>query len=169
MKSGNVEIVLEPVDRSNYKKLFSMQLRPEQITFVTPPRWTLARCYVRQFGDGFEHLPHLLVTAGREVVGYSTTACDPASDDDYWIDDIMIEASHQGKGYGRAGVAKTIKMILARYPQCRAVRLTCFRANTNAAALYESMGFEPTGEVDSEFGEPNYVLKGAALEKFRTS
>src|SRR6267378_4516191 len=156
MKPGNVEIALEPVDRSNYKKLFSMQLRPEQITFVTPPRWTLARCYVRQFGDGFEHLPHLIVADGGEVVGYSTTACDPASDE-----------AHQGKGYGRAGVAETIKTIVARYPRCRAIQLTCFRANTNAAALYQSMGFEPTGEVDSEFGEPNYKLSGAALAKFR--
>jgi hypothetical protein len=100
---ATTEITLEPVDRRNYRKLFSMQLRPEQITFVTPPRWTLARCYVRQFGDGFEHLPQLIV----------------ASD------------------------------------------------NTNAAALYKSMGFEPTGEVDSEFGEPNYALTDAALEKFR--
>jgi diamine N-acetyltransferase len=168
MKPGNVEITLEPIDRRNYKKLFSMQLRPEQITFVTPPRWTLARCYVRQFGDEFEHLPHLIVTADGEVVGYSTTACDPASDEDYWIDDIMIDAAHQGKGFGRAGVSETIKMIVARYPRCRAVRLTCFRSNTNAAALYKSMGFEPTGEVDSEFGEPNYALTGAALGKFRT-
>ena len=162
------EVTLEPVDRHNYRKLFSMQLRPEQITFVTPPRWTLARCYVRQFGDGFEHLPHLIVTDGGEVVGYSTTACDPASDDDYWIDDIMIDAAHQGKGYGRAGVAETIKKIVTRYPRCRAIQLTCFRANTNAAALYMSMGFEPTGAVDNEFGEPNYKLSGAALDKFRT-
>ena len=168
MKSGNVEIVLEPVDRGNYKKLFSMQLRPEQITFVTPPRWTLARCYVRQFGESFEHLPHLVV-AGGEVVGYSTTACDPASDEEYWIDDIMIDAAHQGKGYGRAGVAATIRMIVVRYPRCRAVQLTCFRANTNAAALYKSMGFEPTGAVDNEFGEPNYMLSDAALDKLRTS
>ena len=168
MKPGNVEIVLEPVDRSNYKKLFSMQLRPEQITFVTPPRWTLARCYVRQFGDEFEHLPHLIVASGGQVVGYSTTACDPVSEEDYWIDDIMIDAAHQGKGYGRAGVAQTIKRIVARYPRCRAIQLTCFRANTNAAALYTSMGFEPTGAVDSEFGEPNYKLSGAALDKFRT-
>jgi diamine N-acetyltransferase len=81
----------------------------------------------------------------------------------------MIDAAHQGKGYGRAGVAETIKMILTRYRRCRAVQLTCFRANTNAAALYKSMGFEPTGEVDNEFGEPNYKLSGAALEKFRAS
>ena len=169
MKPDNVEITLEPIDRRNYRKLFNMQLRNEQITFVTPPRWTLARCYVRQFGDSFEHLPHLIVASDGKAVGYSTTACDPATDDDYWIDDIMIDASHQGKGYGRAGVTATIKMILARYPKCRAVRLTCFRANTNAAALYTSMGFEPTGDVDSEFGEPNYKLSGAALDKFRTS
>ena len=166
MKKSEQQVVLDPIDRGNYRKLFNMQLRNEQITFVTPPRWTLARCYVRLFGDNFEHLPHL-IRAGDEVVGYATTACDPNSADNYWIDDIMINAANQGKGYGRAGVTETIKMILARYPKCRAVRLTCFRANTNAAALYKSMGFEPTGEVDSEFGEPNYKLSGAALDKFR--
>ena len=101
MKTADREVILEPIDRRNYRKLFTMQLRPEQISFVTPPRWTLARCYVRLFGDKFEHLPHLIVAAG-EVVGYATTVCDPASADDYWIDDIMIDAEHQGKGYGRA-------------------------------------------------------------------
>ena len=166
MKPGKVEVTLDPIDRCNYRKLFNMQLRNEQITFVTPPRWTLARCYVRQFGDNYEHLPHL-IRAGDEVVGYATTACDPDSADDYWIDDIMIVASEQGKGYGRAAMVEVLKMIVARYPRCEAVRLTCFRANTNAAALYKSMGFEPTGEVDSEFGEPNYKLSGPALDKFR--
>ena len=51
MKPADLEVVLEPVDRRNYRKLFTMQLRPEQTSFVTPPRWTLARCYVRLFGD----------------------------------------------------------------------------------------------------------------------
>jgi len=166
MKPADREVVLEPVDRHNYRKLFMLQLRPEQTRFVSPPRWTLARCYVRLFGDRFEHLPHLILAAG-EVVGYSTTVCDPASADDYWIDDIMIDAAHQGIGYGRAAVAETIRMIAARYPRCRAVQLTCFRANANAAALYQSLGFELTGEVDEEFGEPVYSLSGAALAKFR--
>ena len=167
MKATDIEVVLEPIDRGNFLKLFNMQLRPEQTTFVTPPRWTLARCYVRLFGDNFEHLPHL-IRAGDEVVGYTTTACDPDSADNYWIDDIMIAAELQGKGYGRAAVVEVIKMIVARYPRCRAVQLTCFHANTNAEALYRSVGFEPTGGVDEEFGEPNYKLTGATLDKFRT-
>jgi diamine N-acetyltransferase len=160
------KVILEPIDRSNFRKLFNMQLRNEQITFVTPPRWTLARCYVKFFGDNFEHLPHL-IRAGDEVVGYATTACDQNSSEDYWIDDIMIAAKHQGMGYGRAAMVEVLKMIVARYPNCRAVQLTCFRANTNAAALYASMGFVATGGIDEEFGEPNYKLGGEALDKFR--
>lgn len=166
MKRTDHKVVLEPIDRSNYKKLFHMQLRPEQVTFVTPPRWTLARCYVKFFGENFEHLPHL-IRVGDEVVGYATTACDPNSAENYWIDDIMIDAEQQGKGYGRAAMVKVLGMIVGRYPNCRAVQLTCFRANTTAAALYRSLGFEPTGEVDFEFGEPDYKLSSDALAKFR--
>jgi GNAT superfamily N-acetyltransferase len=163
-----MNLALVPIDRGNYRELFRMQLRPGQESFVTPPRWTLARCYVRIFGDNFEHLPHL-IRAANTTVGYVTTACDPESADDYWIDDIMIAAEHQGKGNGRASVVETILMIMRRYPRCRGVQLTCFRANTVAAALYASLGFEPTGGVDGEFGEPNYILRGAALEKIRRS
>jgi diamine N-acetyltransferase len=166
LKNAEQKVVLEPIERSNFRKLFNMQLRNEQVTFVTPPRWTLARCYVKFFGDSFEHLPHL-IRAGEEVVGYVTTACDPNSAEDYWIDDIMIAAKHQGEGYGRAAMVEVLKMIVARYPNCRAVQLTCFRSNTNAASLYTSMGFVPTGSVDEEFGEPNYKLSGESLEKFR--
>jgi diamine N-acetyltransferase len=168
MKSNDLRVILEPIDRSNFMKLFNMQLKPDQTKFVTPPRWTLARCYVKFFGDKFEHLPHLLRASNEnEVVGYATTVCDPNSGHNYWIDDIMIAAEHQGKGYGRAAMIEVLKMIVARYPKCRAIQLTCFRTNTNAAALYVSLGFEPTGDVDEEFGEPNYKLTGPALAKFQ--
>jgi diamine N-acetyltransferase len=161
-----MEILLVPIDRSNYRAMWRLKLKPEQQTFVSPPAWSLARCYVRAFGDEFEHLPHLIQADG-EVVGYATIACNPDSDEDYWIDDIMIDASQQGRGYGRAAVTETIRVILRRYARCRAVQLTCFRANLNAAALYISLGFKPTGTVDPYFGEPNYKLSGAALDRFR--
>src|SRR5579885_1848263 len=102
-----MEILLVPIDRSNYRAMWRLKLKPEQQTFVSPPAWSLARCYVRAFGDEFEHLPHLIQADG-EVVGYATIACNPDSDEDYWIDDIMIDASQQGRGYGRAAVTETI-------------------------------------------------------------
>jgi diamine N-acetyltransferase len=162
----NVDVLLKVADRSNWRTMVRLQLKPEQERFVSPPAWSLARCYVRFYGDEFEHLPHLIY-AGERVVGYSTTVCNPSSEHDYWIDDIMIAAPYQGQGYGRAGVIETVRMIVRRYPRCRAVQLTCFRANTIAANLYRSLGFIETGLDDAEFGEPNYELAEAALDCYR--
>jgi diamine N-acetyltransferase len=161
-----MDIALRPVDRTNWRMMVRIQLKPEQHGFVSPPAWSLVRCYVRFYGDEFEHLPHV-VYAGGQAVGYSTTACNPASDQDYWIDDIMIDASHQGCGYGRAAVIETIRMIVRRYPRCRAIQLTCFRANTIARKLYLSLGFVETDVNDNEFGEPNYKLTGSAMDIHR--
>ncbi len=161
-----MNLALKLVDRSNWRTMVRLELKPEQQGFVSPPAWSLARCHVRFFGDEFEHLPHLIY-ADEQVIGYSTTACNPASEEDYWIDDIMIDAAHQGHGYGRAGVIETVRMIRRRYLRCRAVQLTCFRANTIAAKLYRSLGFIETGLDDDEFGEPNYKLSGAALHAYR--
>jgi diamine N-acetyltransferase len=159
-------VVLRPIDRSNWREMVSLQLKPGQQGFVSPPAWSFARCYVRIFGDEFEHVPNLIYANGQ-AIGYSTIACNPASEQDYWIDDIMIDARHQGQGYGRAAVIETLKMITGRYQRCRAVQLTCFRANTIAARLYLSLGFVATGQNDEEFGEPNYRLAGAALQRYR--
>jgi diamine N-acetyltransferase len=162
-----MKVTLRPADRSNWRAMVGLQLKPKQNGFVSPPAWSLARCYVRFYGDDFEHLPHLIY-AGSEAVGYSTTVCNPASERDYWIDDIMIDAAQQGRGYGRAAVVETVKMILCRYARCRTVRLTCFRTNTAAAKLYLSLGFLKMGVDDEEFGEPNYELAGAALDTYRS-
>jgi diamine N-acetyltransferase len=166
LKRTIVNVILKPADRSNWRTMVGLQLKPEQQAFVSPPAWSFARCYVRFFGDEFEHLPHVIYADGQ-AVGYSTTACNPASDEDYWIDDIMIDAAHQGRGYGRAAVIETVRAIVRRYSRCRAVQLTCFRANTVAATLYLSLGFLATGQLDGEFGEPNYKLAGSALDKYR--
>lgn len=166
MSTHDARVILEPVNRDNFRSLFQMVLKPGQESFVTPARWTLARCYVRMYGDNFEHLPHLL-RAGDKIVGYVTTVCDPQTRDNYWIDDIMIAADHQGRGYGRGAMVETIRMITRRYANCRAIRLTCFRDNTNAAALYKRLGFTVTGDVDPEFGEPNYILETPAIDRFR--
>lgn len=163
-----MQINLVPVTRENYRAMWRLRLKPEQQNFVSPPAWSLARCYVKAFGENYEHLPHLLY-ADSQPVGFSTIVCDPKSAEEYWIDDIMIDEPLQGRGYGRAAVVETIRTILKSYPQCRAVQLTCFRNNTKAAALYKSLGFVTTGEVDEVFHEPNYKLSGPALESFRAN
>lgn len=153
------------VDRTNARVMVALELTNEQRTWVSGPAWSLARCYVKFFGENFEHTPRIIEGDGQ-IVGFSTIACDPASEAEYWIDDIMIDHRFQGRGYGRAAMLETLRAIMQRYPQCRGVQLTCFRANTVAAKLYLSLGFVPTGADDDEFGEPTYILQGTALKQY---
>ena len=44
-----------------------------------------------------------------QIVGFATIACYPASETDYWIDDIMIDHRFQGRGYGRAAMLETLR------------------------------------------------------------
>ena len=146
--------------------MLALKVNPHQQTFVASPTKSLATCYARAFGDEFEHLPHLIY-ADETAVGYVTIVCNPASSDDYWIDDIMIDASQQGKGYGRVAVEMTLRMILARYPQCESIQLTCFNGNDVAARLYESLGFRKTGRLTEEFNEPEYALRSPDIDRYR--
>jgi len=162
----DVKVTLKPVDRSNWKEMIQLRTRPEQEKFVAPPLLSLAGCYVKRYGEEYEYAP-FVISIGDRVVGFVTFFGDPKSANNYWVDDILIDAAGQGKGYGRAAMLVTIRMMLARFPNCRAIQLTCFRANTGAAALYASLGFRNTGKVTAEFGEPTWELSGAALEKYR--
>lgn len=146
--------------------MLALKVHPEQATFVASPARSLAICYVGAFGPEYENLPHVICD-GDDVIGYVTIACDPNSRDEYWIDDIMIDASQQGKGYGRVAIEMTIKLILARYSRCETIRLSCFRANHVAARIYESLGFCKTGRLTEEFKEPEYALSGPVLARFR--
>jgi diamine N-acetyltransferase len=152
-----VHVQLKPVDRDNWRAMVRLTTRPGQEHFVSSPAWSLAGCYVRKYGDNYEYSP-MVICDGDTIVGYVTLVCDPASFDDYWIDDIVIDAIYQGRGFGRAAMKVILAMLPKRYPKCRTIKLTCFRGNDSAAALYKSLGFEPTGEMDPMFHEPNWAL-----------
>lgn len=163
--AAEVRVELRPLDRSNFRAMLALKVRPGQEVFVAPPAKSIAASYVRQYGDQFEYAP-MLICDGTRVVGYVTTACDPNSRDEYWIDDIMIDAAEQGRGYGRAAVCASLRMIVARYPGCRAVRLTCHRDNRVAAALYRSIGFREA-RLNPREQQPEFELAGAALDAYR--
>lgn len=154
---GAVRVQLKPVDRDNWRAMVRLSTRPGQEHFVSSPAWSLAGCYVRKYGDNYEYLP-MVISDGDTIVGYVTLVCDGTSGDDYWIDDIVIDAIYQGRGFGRAAMKLVLAMIPKRYPKCRVIKLTCFRGNDSAAALYKSLGFEPTGEMDPMFKEPNWAI-----------
>jgi diamine N-acetyltransferase len=161
-----VKITLKKIDSRNLDAALDLRFRDGQADFVRSPARSIASAYVREYGTRFNY-ERLGIHGEDTVIGYTGLQCDPASDDDYWIGEIMIDGSRQRKGYGRAAMAAVVRHILGNYPRCRAVQLTCHRDNHNAAALYLSLGFVMTGKLNLENGHPLYALSGAALERYR--
>jgi diamine N-acetyltransferase len=160
-----LKLRLRKIDRSNWQEAFAIRAKPGQERFVATPVMSVALASIRQHGDHYVHTP-MAIYDGARIVGYVTTLCDPESADDYWIDDILIDARYQGKGYGRAAMAEAIRFALTTWPRCAQIRLSHHPENRIAARLYPSMGFRPTGRLVGS-GQPEYQLSGAALEDYR--
>ena len=70
---------------------------------------------------------------------------------EYDIWHMMIDASLQGKGYGKAALELVLDYIRNKpFGDSDRVALTCNKNNASALALYKNMGFEPTGTEDED-------------------
>lgn len=88
---------------------------------------------------------------GDEMVGFVMYGFDP-DQKKYSLARLMVDASKQGKGYGRQATMRVIEE-LRNTDACEAVYLSYVPGNTEAEKLYESIGFEKTGETDDASGE----------------
>ena len=65
---------------------------------------------------------------------------------------LMVDARKQGRGIGRAATMKVLEELKSR-GDCDSVYLSFVPGNEGAEALYSSVGFEKTGEIDDASGE----------------
>jgi diamine N-acetyltransferase len=163
-----MEVTLAEIDRGNWLAALELRILPEQRAFVATPIFSLAAALVRRWGDEYVYAPHLICD-GPTAVGFVCTVCDPLTADEYWIDDILIDARYQGRGYGRTAMAEVLRLMLREYPRCDTVKLSCHADNAYAARLYLHMGFKPTGQLNTASGHPNYELTGDALRAYRAA
>jgi diamine N-acetyltransferase len=158
-------ITLTALDRDNWREVIELKVRPDQARFVATPLFSIAAALVRRWGDQYVHAPGA-ISDGDVVVGYFCTVCDPASTDDLWIDDILIDARFQGRGYGRAAIRELLGSIVKEYPRCSAIKLSCDPRNDLAAGLYVRMGFRANGLIHPDTGNHEYELSGEALRPY---
>lgn len=153
----NDGITLREVREDNWREALTLAVRPEQQRFVadhTPiAAIALAKAYIRPGGAMW--MPYAIY-AGAVMVGFLALACDPETDDQYWLFHFFIDQRFQGRGYGQAALQRYITLVKREYPQCRALHLVVHPANLAAQRLYTSAGFQPTG--GERWGEPVYRL-----------
>ncbi len=138
-----MNITLRPVTRENFSAVVKLTVTPEQVDFVSSNLYSIAEAYIESTWTP------LAIYAGDDLVGFAMFGRDDESGR-WWIMRYMIDAQHQGRGYGTAALRMLIDLMVERH-DCREIFLDYSPGNDVAERLYARIGFAPTGE--SEEGE----------------
>ncbi|WP_164683665.1 GNAT family N-acetyltransferase [Streptococcus hyointestinalis] len=85
---------------------------------------------------------------GEELVGFTMYGYF-AEDSELWIDTIVIDRFYQGKGYGRKLLEQLLELLAERYLR-KPVYLSVFSDNHSAIYLYQNLGFQFNGRLDTK-------------------
>ena len=125
--------------------LIDLSVRDDQGHLVAPNAVTIAQAHYR---------PHAWVRglwSGDHAVGLMAIIDLSEPDDDdpenaAYLWRLMIDADHQGKGYGRQAIDHAFEQ--ARRWRRDTLCLHVAEGEGNALSLYRQFGLEPTGRVD---------------------
>lgn len=145
-------VQLRQVTIDNWEECISLKVSGEQKGFVASNMYSLV-----QSRYDTSYVP-LAVYSDNQMVGFVMCGKDP-EDGIYWMVRLMIDEKFQGNGYGRESVLKTIELIKG-LPDCSPYIITSFVPdNITAAQLYQSVGFQETGEIIDGEKEARYYIQ----------
>ena len=81
------------------------------------------------------------------VMLYDPTLVDSPGEPDFFLWRLMIDRSHQGKGYGRAAVEALVEHVRTR-PGARRLLVSHVKDTDRLSRFYQSLGFRYTGVED---------------------
>ena len=143
------EVRLEDVTARNWRAVARLKLLPAQEDLVASNLYSIAQS---KFDPNAR--PRA-VYAGDEVVGFIMYDMDEKAREAS-IYRFMIDRKHQGRGYGRAALARALDEIRAD-PAIRKVSIGYIPENPVAKPFYASFGFVEVGK--DEDGEIIAELK----------
>ena len=141
MTAVKPDVRFTEVDATNWSILAEVEPRPHQRDFVAPV--TRYLCLAHYGGEWHP----LAIEADGTIVGHVMWAVDE-EDGSTWLGGLVVDATQQGRGIGRA----TVDVFLDRFTEDGKtdVALSYSPDNEVARALYQSMGFVETGEMEDD-------------------
>lgn len=140
-----MELRFEPVCPENRKEIEALQLFPEQSGFIE----SVAECMAE--ADELNQWKPVGIYDNDILIGFSMYGyfSEPRPQGRLWLDRLLIDKNHQGKGYGKAAVLALLDKLHREYGQSK-VYLSVYENNKTAIALYTQAGFYFNGEYDTK-------------------
>ena len=132
------KVELREITQRSVRAVLDLAVDPEQEPYVATNARSIAEAH-------FEPRAWFrAVYADDDPVGFVMAFRDPPKE--FWVWRFMIDAGHQGKGYGR----RALELLLgeARQDGFREVKLSYHPGEHSPHAFYAGLGFVDTGEVE---------------------
>lgn len=139
-----MKITLREITPQNFRECIDLKVADGQENFVAANVVSIAQAKIYPTANP------LAVYHEEEMVGFVMYGFD-TDEEQYYLVRLMIDAQHQGKGFGKAATLAVIERM-KQIEDCREIYLSFVPQNTGAEKLYSSVGFERTGKI-SEDGE----------------
>ena len=141
-------IHLVEIDESNWLAALRLSVADDQKGFLASPEGILARGYVYR-GSRARVWGIAADDAGGELVGLALVRDLDEEPACYELQQFMIDAGQQNKGYGGAALRRILELLAAegKYP---CVEVCVKRAASAARRVYERAGFVDTGYIDPD-------------------
>lgn len=165
-------IQFKEITSQNFVSICNLRVRKDQEDFVAANWASLAEAYaVRNEGgvaqpygiyDGDTPVGFVMIGKGR----WDDETVIPEENAPYSLWRLMIDASQQGKGYGKAAICEALRYVRTfPYGKADEIWLSYEPKNDFAKKLYADMGFRENGVVAEEETVAVRELFDAAEEK----
>ncbi len=142
-------IKIEEITADNWLAAIKLKVKDDQEDFVAGNAASIAQSKFHPFLECYG------IYKDDEMVGFSAFGKNP-EDGTIWIVRHMVDANHQGKGYGKAGLKAVIKFMQEKF-KSESIFLDVIEDNKIATNLYVKAGFKDTGKKHGE-RSPIYEL-----------
>ena len=134
------EMTLREITRDTLRDILQLKVAPEQEKFVAGNAVSIAQAHFHPEVAWFRG-----IYAGDTPVGFVMLE-DDQSAYTYTLWRFMIDAAHQGKGYGRRAIERVIEHVRTR-PAAIELLTSVVRAEGGPGPFYEQLGFTYTGDI----------------------
>ena len=135
-------VTLEEVTKHNVRVLCRLMVGPDQARFVAPNAVSIAQAHFSP------EAWYRAVAADGVPVGFVMLYEEPEKPE-YTLWRFMIDARHQGKGYGREAIRLVLDHVRS-LPGASELKTSWVAAPGGPAPFYKGLGFRETGELDEE-------------------
>ncbi len=146
-----MKISFREITPENFEECINLRVSESQKTFVAPNVKSIAQSKLYPTYETFA------IYSSDEMVGFVMFGLD-TDDQRFFLGRLMIDEKQQGKGFGKAATREVIER-LKQNPDCKEIYLSFIPENADAERLYESIGFERTGELNGREIVMRFVIE----------